>query len=386
MSAGGRTRVLLWGPFPRDHGRPAANVGGYVRYNSLLLHSTLASTVELVPHPVTIPAQGPAWARPVVLVGRLVVDAVGTVYGIVRWRPQVVHITAQYLRSIYREAWATLIARMSGAAVLFDVRAGEFEAFAGRSGPVPRRLLAFIMRRASAITVEGRRYQPFIEANWGRRSAWVPNFVLEEHLARHAPAELVPPAEGEPIRLCYVGLLSPDKGVDVMLDAARLISKERAVTATLIGPVEPRLRPTLAAHEAWQDARYRVIVAGTMGLDQLLATLRTQHLFVFLSRHAGEGHSNAVNEAMAMGLPVIASRQGFMEDVVTGECGGLVDDARDPAEAAAAIRGLVGDWAALVRRGKAARRRMETVFNGATVLRTIAGLYEELGGRAVDSR
>ena len=79
-------------------------------------------------------------------------------------------------------------------------------------------------------------------------------------------------------------------------------------------------------------ARPRVEFIGWQATDQLRKEYADSNLFLFPSRH--EGMPNAVLEAMASGLPVIATRiAGNEELVVDGQTGILV-----PVEDAAALR------------------------------------------------
>ena len=74
-----------------------------------------------------------------------------------------------------------------------------------------------------------------------------------------------------------------------------------------------------------------------------------------------EGLSQALLEAMALGLPVVASRAGGNPDLVTEEAGILVPP-RDPGSWAAAFSRLLGDEALATRLGMAGRERVRSEF------------------------
>lgn len=373
-----RTKVMLWGPFPTLRGVLGGGIGGYARCNAQILRSFLGREFDLIPHAVTVPRFRNPLLASLHMIPRLSLDVVSTAVALVRHRPDVLHVSSQYFRSIYREAFAVAFARALGIATLFDVRAGTFDAFATKCGRLERRLLDWIMKHAGAITVEGKRYEAFIEREWGRSSSWVPNFFLDEDLARYSAAPLVQPDPSEPFRLCFVGALALDKGVDVLLEAGWLASAQRPIRITLIGHPTPEIADVLATWRARQGPAFEVLVTGRLEMDAVLATLRDQHAFVFLSRHVGEGHSNAVNEAMAMGLPIIASKAGFLADIVTPECGVTLEDARSASIAADALLALASDWPALKAKGAASRRRVEKEFDSRSALGATARAYEEL--------
>ena len=174
----------------------------------------------------------------------------------------------------------------------------------------------------------------------------------------------------------FLGYLIPEKGVDVLLESALRLSADIPVRVTLIGQVAPGFRATLERYRDLQSERFTVVATGRLEFEDLLAELRRQHAFVFLSRFEGEGHPNAVNEAMAVGLPVIASRQGFLADVVDETCGVLIDDPQDVTAVSAVLAGLYRDWDRLRTLASGARKRLTDHFSEGVVLERTAGVYD----------
>jgi len=80
---------------------------------------------------------------------------------------------------------------------------------------------------------------------------------------------------------------------------------------------------------------------------------------------------------MQMGLPIVATRQGFSADVVGPHCGRIVDTP-DPDLLASAIAALAADWDALVACGRAARERVYAEFSDEVALARLEGVYREL--------
>ena len=105
---------------------------------------------------------------------------------------------------------------------------------------------------------------------------------------------------------------------------------------------------------------------------------RLRHADVYLLGSRAEGISNTVLEAMASGLPVIATRVGGnAELIVDGETGFLVP--AEQAEAmAAAMRRYVDDRALLGRHGAAARTRAVAEFSLAGMMARYQALYDQL--------
>ncbi len=114
--------------------------------------------------------------------------------------------------------------------------------------------------------------------------------------------------------------------------------------------------------------------------DDVPALLGALDLFVLPSR--AEGISNTILEAMASGLPVVATAVGGNPELVAdGETGTLVP-ASDPSALAAALAGYVTDLARLHSEGEAARTRVEQQFSLDAMLARYGRLYDEALQRA----
>jgi len=99
---------------------------------------------------------------------------------------------------------------------------------------------------------------------------------------------------------------------------------------------------------------------------------------VFVLPSRAEGISNTILEAMACGLPVIATRVGGnVELVIEGETGLLVP-AGDSAALADALARYVEDGRMLRQHGQAARKRAEAEFSIDGMVARYAQLYESL--------
>ena len=120
----------------------------------------------------------------------------------------------------------------------------------------------------------------------------------------------------------------------------------------------------------------RVHFLGWMERKELIEQYRWADLFLFPSRH--EGMPNAVLEAMASGLPVIASRiAGNEELVVDGETGLLVAS-EDVNAFRSALRQLLTNAAQREAMGNASRRRVEEKYSWSDVARQYELILERI--------
>ena len=102
--------------------------------------------------------------------------------------------------------------------------------------------------------------------------------------------------------------------------------------------------------------------------------MRGLHAFALPS--LAEGISNTILEAMACGLPVIATEVGGNADLLTAETGVLVPKA-DPAAFAQALIALAADPARARLMGAAGRQRVDQHFSLAAMVATYQSVYDE---------
>lgn len=181
--------------------------------------------------------------------------------------------------------------------------------------------------------------------------------------------ELGIPAEG-PI-IGTVGRLVPIKGHECLLKAVPLVLAEcpRATFVVLgDGPLLGRLRQVAAERGISDHVRFLGV---RTDVPECLATF---DLFAFPS--INEGMGRALVEAMAMGVPVVATNVGGIPDVVVdGETGLLVPPGDDRALADALLE-LLRDPARRQEYGQGARRRVDERFDVSTMVRAIDRLYD----------
>jgi sugar transferase (PEP-CTERM/EpsH1 system associated) len=117
--------------------------------------------------------------------------------------------------------------------------------------------------------------------------------------------------------------------------------------------------------------------------DDVAELLRTMDIFVLGSQR--EGISNTVLEAMASGLPVVASATGGnLELIEDGVTGALVPPG-DSDALAAVLRGYVENTERRRAAGTAARRRAEAIYSLSTMTNLYRELYARLCGRAMET-
>ena len=176
------------------------------------------------------------------------------------------------------------------------------------------------------------------------------------------------------IVLATIARLDPVKDLGTLVDAVKALPSSRRVLLIVVGDGDERGRLEARVQSAGVQDRVRFLGHR----DDARRWLAGSDLYVNSS--ISEGVSLTILEAMAAGLPVVATRVGGTPEVVTGDCGALVPS-RDPAALAAAIERLSDDPALRASMRDASRRRVEAHFTLERMVGEYRRVYEELSMR-----
>ena len=178
---------------------------------------------------------------------------------------------------------------------------------------------------------------------------------------RHDGVRLNGPRDGA----LYLGRLSPEKGVAVLMDAWRGLDVPLTVIGT--GPLQAPLR---------EAATERVRLLGFVSDEEVTAALRSAAVVVMPSI-VYEGFPMVVAEAFSAGTPIIASRLGAMAELVEDGVTGLHFNAGDAADLAVKVcwaRDHPDEMAAM---GRCARQRYERLHTPEASHTRLVEIYED---------
>lgn len=281
------------------------------------------------------------------------------------------------------------------------------------------------LARASAVVTASRWLADRLAERFPEAAGRIAAIGNGVDLERFAPtAHARPEAAGE--RLLFVGRISPEKGVHVLVEAfARLAPARPGLELELVGvpglmprsflerlertpaleaalafygrdPLDRLRRQVLEGGRGYLEAllgampqalRARVHVTAPLPHDALVERYRAADLLVAPSV-CNEGFGLPVAEAMATGLPCVTTRLGAPPELIgarpedgVGEAG-LAVPAGDPDELAGAIAALLDDPDRRLAMGRAARARAERLLGWEAVVARLEAVYRSvLAGR-----
>jgi colanic acid/amylovoran biosynthesis glycosyltransferase len=212
------------------------------------------------------------------------------------------------------------------------------------------------VRRPLLPTIFQRRREAMVEA--AHTILCVSHFVRDRLIARgfpadklvthylgiDIPAEVVLPPAGVSDTVLFVGRLVEKKGVDTLIDAMAILRQSAPMLElSIIGDGPVRVDLERRAKLAGIKARFH----GWLPEKKVHAAMRRALLLAVPSRMAGGGDSEGlptvIMEAMALGVPVVATRHAGIPEVVSDTVTGLLAPESDAKAFADAILTLKTD-------------------------------------------
>jgi len=378
-----RPRVLIVGPLPPP-------MGGVQLMIDMQLHSSLAREFELQPvdtskRQLRWAVENPTWKTPFYFVR----DFFRLLGALVGFRPRVVLVHAAPSLSFLRDWVFMLTARACGARVICHYHGTLHTKFPSGETTGGRAIGGFLMGAAHQVIVLGPTYQRAMGEAWHRTLAWAPNVCdvdLFRSIPRDEPAPWLAPGD-RPV--LFIGRLSAPKGLFDLYEAIQLVlAKHPRARFVMVGVAENEaMEPVVRAEAEKRGIAPRVLFRGSLAGREKAAAYVTSELIVVPSWT--EAFPLVIPEAMAAGLPVVATAVGAIPDFVKdGEDGFLVPP-RHPGALAAAIVRLLDDEPLRRRMSERVRERAPKEFAievGCSKVAEVVKSVMTQGGSTEDSR
>ena len=315
--------------------------------------------------------------------------------------PQLVHIHMSFRGSYVRKNNVRALCRRFRVPYVLHLHGSQFEVWYDALGERRKKGVRRMLRDADAVIVMGERWQEIVRRiEPAAKAVIIRNAVRTPQMSSSGEAFRDPeaPSSGasfrdpeasssgaactglkERFQVLFLGVLIPRKGVQDILEAARLLKESGRIGSLHFviagtGAEEERLRETVRAFSL-QDA---VTFAGWAEGEEKEKLLCTSQALVLPSRR--EGLPVAVLEALAHGLPVIASDVGDTAEAVRdGETGYLIAPG-DVQMLAQRLLDLSSDPVRYERMSRAARRLAETEFSEERLYQQLEACWRATGG------
>jgi glycosyltransferase involved in cell wall biosynthesis len=285
------------------------------------------------------------------------------------WRPRLVYVHVGSNASLYRKSAFLALARWAGRRVVAHFHAGDFEHYYARQSRAGRWLIRSGLSCSDHLIAVSRAAGQLLgELLPGASVAVIPNGL---DLAAFAAGER---GDSPTARLLFVGAMGRLKGEGDLIKALKLAAGRT-----------PQLRVAMLGHGA-EGARALCRAAGVERLVEHLGPVpmgeragyyRRADIFVLPSY--GEGLPMSVLEAMAAGLPVVATRVGGIPELIEDGAEGFLVAPGDVGALAERIVRLAEDGALRRRMGGRGRVKVREFDGERVTARLVGELRRALG-------
>lgn len=232
--------------------------------------------------------------------------------------------------------------------------------------------LKLLLRWANHIVVLNRLQKLSLQAFCKNdKIAVIPNMV---DTSRYFHTRRLDPVS--PYHVLYMSKIEQRKGIFDLIQAIPVITKKFPNTRFLVagdGPDRSKLQCLGCEDGNWDYIK----LLGYIGEEQKPTFLAQGDLFVFPS-HYVEGMPYALLEAMAAGLPIVASATGGIPAIIEDRVNGILTPVEQPAALAQAIIELLSNKKMRLQFGRRNRQIAETEYEISIVCQKFRQLYEQL--------
>ena len=208
----------------------------------------------------------------------------------------------------------TLVIRFLGYKSVTYMKGGQFGDFYTNGTKFHRWLVKKNMDLQAQVWFEGMPSLEIVKRISNTHLVYYPNYLIDDNIA-----DPVPVRTKDRLNLLYFGRVTPDKNVDIIINAFIILcQKYDDVYLTIIGGSGWSKSYVKEIDAMIDNSPYKSHITrkGITPFAEIKEIMKSQHMYVFPSRERAEGHSNSLNEAMGQGLIPIVSDYHFNRAIV----------------------------------------------------------------------
>ncbi len=286
-------------------------------------------------------------------------------------KPDIVYIPiSQNKWAYFRDGLFILISKLFSSKVLIHLHGSYFLEFYKNSGNIYKKFIDLTIKNVNGAIVLGEKLRYIFEYWLPKEKVFVlPNFVeqpldLDENLDKNKSEDV--------IRITYLGNLIESKGIFDLLEAIKIIKNECSYVKLIVniaGQFGADKSTGLSAEKHKEKFYYYVkLLNGLINyLGQITIKkakydlLKQSDIFVFPSWN--EGQPLVILEAMALGLPIISTKDvGVIDETVIDGVNGILVEKRNVQQLAEAMLKLLEDKELRLSMGKESLKRFKELY------------------------
>ncbi len=281
--------------------------------------------------------------------------------------PDLVHLNCSLSSTgIWRDLASVLLCRLAGIPVVTCYH-GDVPGFLDRTGTVSRRGFRRIVRGSKQnVALNSDSEKLLLDLKGGGQPAvrLIPNFIPDDVLTRGNHEY----DHKERLQVIFVGAISHAKGCHIILQVARELPElDFVLIGSMAGDFRRDASNLPSNVKTFTEAPHAEVLSALVGSD----------IFLFPSFWR-EGFPLSLLEAMAVGLPVVASNVGAIPEMLDQGSGGSIVRPDDREAIVTALRRLAGDPDLRRSTGTYNRDKVQRCYSYGVVSRQWLDLYESM--------
>lgn len=234
----------------------------------------------------------------------------------------VVHIsgfTGQYMPL---EFSAVSLAKLLGFNTTYEIRGGGIEGNYKNGSSLYKWMFRTTVQNADTVFSQGLENKGLINRVCKTRFFHYPNCVNVDFMPASCPCKA-----NDIINIIYVGRLSPQKNIDIVVETVhRMVMSGYNTNIDIIGEGEDcrdyvdKVKKYVTDNKLQDICRFH----GKLSKKDMKPFLEKAHFFLFPTEEKREGQSNSLTETMSYGIVPIASSQGYNRSTISNDY--LIED------------------------------------------------------------